>query len=473
MALRVQSHLAPLPLKMLSPFVSPLHGLLVVAVLLGGAVPAASASAIDEKPVTMEPLVVKETKTHTLFMGADIFVNLDRDLYPVRDVTGSSWVIDINHQDKVVSAKEAPMNLKVTPTLKLTETAATITGFKRVAAYSYENDPSVRITRGLDRSSAMSTDLIDIARNAQAREDTMMNNALGGAAVLAGSDDQFSFNSEFVGAQFRYAETHSKTDSGGAIPLPVASSVQPSLPDAGGLPAGAGINALAVGNVQAGSFAQAEMGNEPTGKIATQGLDAMEIEFSISSPKPLHHPYVVTMTRFHAKGTKPGMVQNLIYARALDPIYTQISHVHFTEEGFPFNYELIDFQIHIYDRGIEVATNLAEDRVELTRDEAFEYVKSEYIGAHKGATLPAVAVMGNLPSDLPAKLNAGKYDKAFYVTVSKDGLATGAFVDAACREKIDDPYLDSVIGRIRFKPALADGRPVQGVSPLNLNKLTI
>jgi hypothetical protein len=442
-------------------------------VIASVAVPAWSEGVSDEKPVTMEQVVVKETKTHTLFMGADISINLDRDLYPVRDVVGSSWVIDINHQDKVVSAKEAPMNLKITPTLKLTETAATIVGFKREAAYSYDNDPSVRLTRGLSRSSAMSTDLIDIARNAQAKVDTMNNNALGGAAQLAGSDDQFSFNSEFLGAQFRYAETHSLTDSKGGIPLPIASPVQPTLPDAGGLPGGDGINALAAGNVQSGTLSQAEMGNEPTGRIATQGFDAMDIEFSISSPKPLHHPYVVTMTRFHAKGSKPGLVQNLVYAKALDPIYSQLSHVHFSEEGFPFNYDLIDFQIHIYDRGQEVATNLAQDRVELTRDEAFEYIMSEYIGAHRGATLPAVAVMGNLPADLPAKLNAGKYDQPFFVQVSKDGLATAAFADAECRKRIEDPYLDSVLGRIRFKPALANGRPVDGVTALDLNKLTI
>jgi hypothetical protein len=253
------------------------------------------AGGLDEKPVTMEPLVVKETKTHTLFMGADISINLDRDLYPVRDVSGSSWVIAINHEDRVISAREAPLNLKITPTLKLTETSATIGGFRRAPAYSYGNDPNVLLTRGLSRSSAMSTDLIDVARNAQAKEDTMMNTALGGAAVLAGSDDQFSFKAEFMAAQFRYAETHSFGVSKTGIPLPVASSVQPSLPDAGGLPASVGPNVMAAGNAQAGSFAQAEMGNEPTGKIATQGFDAMEIEFGISSPKPLHHPYVVTM----------------------------------------------------------------------------------------------------------------------------------------------------------------------------------
>jgi hypothetical protein len=426
----------------------------------------------EQKPVTMDPLVVKETKTHTLFMGADISINLDRDLYPVRDVTGSSWVIEINHQDKVVSAREAPLNLKITPSLKLTEGSATISGFKREAAYSYGNDPSVRLTQGLDRASALNTDLIDVARNAQAKVDTIQNKALAGAAVLAASDDQFSFNSEFLAAQFRYAELHSLGVSKTGIPLPIASSVQPSLPDSGELGI-VPIAAAAAGNVQAQAFSMQRNSSEPTGRIATQGFDAMDIEFTISSPTPLHHPYVVTMTRFHAKNSKPGLVQNLVYAKSLNPIYSQLSHVHFSEEGFPFNYELIDFQIHIYDGGKEVATNLAQDRVELTREEAFEYVKSEYIGAHTGATLPAVAAMGNLPSDLPAKLNSGKYDETFYVKVNKDGLAVQAYADEACTKPMNDPYLESVVTRVRFKPALSGGRPVEGVSALNLNKLTI
>jgi len=433
----------------------------------------ALADVSKEKPVEMERLVVKETKTHTLFMGADISINLDRDLYPVRDVTGSSWVIDINHQEKVVSAKEAPLNLKITPTLKLTEGSATISGFKREAAYSYANDPSVRLTQGLSRASALNTDLIDVARNAQAKVDTMQNKALAGMSDLAGSDDQFSFNAEFAAAQYRYAETHSLTDSKVGIPLPIASPVQPSIPDAGGLGAEGSLNGRLAGNVQAGTFAMQENSSEATGRIATQGFDAMDIEFSISSPKPLYHPYVVTMTRFHAKNSKPGLVQNLVYAKSLDPIHSQISHVHFSEEGFPFNYDLIDFQIHIYDGGREVATNLAQDRVELTRDEAFEYVKSEYIGAHPHATLPAVAVMGSLPSDLPVKLNSGKYDETFFVRVDKDGLSRQAFADEACTKPLNDPYLDSVVARVRFKPALADGRPVDGVTSLNLNKLTI
>jgi len=167
------------------------------------------------------------------------------------------------------------------------------------------------------------------------------------------------------------------------------------------------------------------------------------------------------------------MVQYLVYARALDTIDSHPTKVHFVQGGFPFNFELVGFQLHIYDRGEEVATNVSSKRVELTREEAFEYVKSEYIGAHKGETLPAVPVMGKLPADLPGLLAAGKYGETIYVRVSKDGLGDEPFLDTACTRRIEDPYLQSVIRGIRFKPALEQGKPVDGVAALNLGKMVI
>src|ERR1017187_9996581 len=147
---------APLPMSILPTF-NPLSrslavGTLLPALAIGGAAIAATPGTRNEKPVVMENYVVDVTKTHTLFMGADISVNLDKDLYVVRDVVGSSWVIDINGKDKVVSTKDAPLNLKITPVLKLTEVSATISGFRKEAAYSFNNDPSVLITKGLTKA---------------------------------------------------------------------------------------------------------------------------------------------------------------------------------------------------------------------------------------------------------------------------------------------------------------------------------
>jgi hypothetical protein len=81
--------------------------------------------------------------------------------------------------------------------------------------------------------------------------------------------------------------------------------------------------------------------------------------------------------------------------------------------------------------------------------------------------------MAKLPAELPVRLAEGKYGETFYVMVSKDGLAREAFADASCTRRIDDPFLVSVVRTIRFKPALAQGRAVEGVAALNLNKLTI
>jgi hypothetical protein len=158
---------------------------------------------------------------------------------------------------------------------------------------------------------------------------------------------------------------------------------------------------------------------------------------------------------------------------ALNPIGTNPLRVHLVEEGFSYDYEIVDFQLHIYDRGMEVATNMSASRVDLTRDEAFQYVKIEYIDKHRADTLPAVPAMGRIPAALPARLAAGDYNAPFFVKVSREGLGDEAFADSACTKKIDDPFLESVVRDIRFKPALAKGKAVPGVAEVNLTKLQI
>jgi hypothetical protein len=424
---------------------------------------------------TMPAFTVDEpasAKTHTLFMGADIAINLDRDEYRVRDVFGSNWVIEVNGLERKISAKEAPLDLKITPTLKLTEISATVVGFRKVPAYSYDNDPEVMLTRGLSESASISSDLLANAQNALARVDSSMNKALGASADFVGADDQFSANAMLQTAKYSYSNLHSNKVGPGGVAL-TAGTAPTAVADPLDL-GGALSPAVAAAAIAAASnIGQTKNGNEPAGRLATMGLDAMDVEFDIRASKPLHNPYVVTMTRFRAPGAKPGMVQNLVYAEAIHPIDEHLSHVHFVETGFPFNYELIDFQFHVYNRGEEIATNISADRVELTRDEAFQYVRLEYIGAHRGETLPPAPAMGKLPSDLRSLLSAGKYAKAYYVRVSKEGLAYEAFADPACTQRVGDEYLDSVIKRIRFKPALNDGRPVEGVASITLGQLAI
>jgi hypothetical protein len=444
---------------------------LLRAMAAGAAFIPAISGAQDDKPVVMDKLVVNAAKTHTLFMGADFSVELDKDLYPVRGVIGSSWVIDINGEEKVVSAKKAPMDLKITPMLKLTDVSARIVGYKKVRAYSFKNDPSVMLTRGLNEAAMTNAYLMDNASDAQAVADTMSNKALGAAGLFATSDNQ-------LGAAGMLATAAALSGRTSATAAPTGNYTQATaIAEAGAyavtVAASAAASLATAQGTAAADLSQTQNGDEPAGRIATTGLDAMDVEFDVSSERPLQKPYVVTLARFHPKGTKPGTVQNLVYAKELHPIDAHPTNVHLVEDGFPPDFELVDFQLHLYNRGEEVATTVSSERVELTRDEAFEYVRIEYISTHKGATLPASPAMGILPADLPGRLAHGEFKETIFVRVSKDGFAGEPFADASCSKRIEDPYLETVVRCIRFDPALAQGKPVEGVASVDLRQLKI
>jgi hypothetical protein len=391
----------------------PSRVLFPAAALLGALLPAAAGAQAAPRQ-------------YTLFQGANISVVLAKNLYPVRDVNGSDWVVDISGKDTVVSGKDAPVNLKIVPVLKLTEQAADIEGFKKEAAYTFANDPSVRLTRGMAQAADVNAGAQAVANQAS---------AVNAAAVNVSSPTSHATGDAESVMQTASANVQQKVESASAE---AAASV-------------------ALGGTQ----------------DSTGGHDAMDIEFLVSSPRPLQDPYLVTMTKFHPRGSDPGVVQSLVFAKALEPIGSKPSKIHFTEEGFPIDYQVTEFQLHLYNHGIEVATNVSQKRQEMTPEQAFDYVRKAYLESHKSATLHAMPVMGELPADLHEQLAQGKYAGTIYVKVSKDGTADEAFSDAACSQRIDDPYLDSVVKTVRFKPALDKGEPVEGIASLNLSQLRI
>jgi hypothetical protein len=436
--------------------------------LVSGAARAADDNVRDKAPIVMESYVVDARKTEVLFKGTDISVCLDKDVYPVRDVNGSAWVVAIGGEDRTISAKHAAVNLKVTSSLKLTDISANIVGFSKLPGYSFANDPTVIQSKAMMRAAMTTAMLQGVAQDAQDLADTVGNVALGPSATFAAGDHQFGDMALLHTAQTTPAITHPVKAQAGSTstynPLVITTM---NGADGNGLAELEDIHAAKVAE------AQTKSSMEPLGRLTTMGFDAVIIDFSVSAAKPLQSPYLVTIARFHDTSAPPGTEQKLIFAKALNPIDTQTSHVHFSEEGFPFNYEMIDFQVHLYNRGVEIPTNLSPDRSDMTREEAFQFIKAEYVAAHKGDTRPPSPAMGKLPATLPTRLAAGDYGQTFYVRVSRDGLADAAFADGSCSKRIEDPFLESVVRSLRFKPALANGEPAIGVAALNLSKLQI
>jgi hypothetical protein len=414
-------------MKTFPPALAPLPALAFLLAL------ASAAARADDAPAP---------KTHALFMGADVSVGLGTHLYKVEDVVGLSWIVDVDGSPKEISTKKGPIVLKVVPSLKLTEAVANVSGLVDTPGFAPGSDPSETLSRALNEAA--------------------LQNA-GNQAAVNQAQGAVVFN-QTLATQVNGTSTAA------------ARSFLTANPNAIGVYQHAGNDSAAATNAQASlqtTMISAGADNEPTGDRGfAHGFDALEVSFTVSAAHPLTHPFVVTVTRFHEKGDRPGYSCNQVYARELGLIDAHANLVQFQEGGFPPGYVVESFELHLYNNGLEVATNVAPNFVALTRDEAFEYIKIEYLAAHKADTLPAKAVFGKLPADFAVFQAEGKYAPVYYVRVTKDGLPGDTFMDAACSQRLRDPYVESIVKAVRFKPALDKGTPVDSVAPLSLARLT-
>ncbi len=361
-------------------------------------------------------------------MGADVDLRLKGDFCPVQSITQGSFLVRRRGEDVRVSADQGPVELRLKQTLKLTETSAAIDQLAMERVYTPANDPYRKFGREQPGTAPQqaATAALNQAIDAQAQSD---------------STQYWSETAKHYGASFiNQAQASAVSAQSGAASATVAQ--------------------------QSGSNNAGEFAARLQAELDRQLFDAVEMTFVVSSDKPLADAYVVVSTFIHPPDTKPGTLQNWIYARALGAVGPTPQKVRFKHGGFPPGFTIERYQVHLYSRGEELATNLAAKRVELTFAEAFQYVCLNYVVSHKGATVRAAPVMGKLPSGWRQRLTAAQLAQPYFVRVARDGQPLGAFTDDACTQSVTDPYLASLVGEIRFTPALEQGRAVEGIARL-------
>lgn len=377
------------------------------------------------------PVLAAESKTHTLFMGADFSLEMNGEVRPVVDVVGDAFVIRVDGKDQRVPMNRGQSKIQVRPTLKITERAANLDKMECYTTFTAQRDPS----RALIRAAQLNAD-IKAAAN-QINADVRFGDAWKAALAAAGTGGGSSKIDPAVelANQVKYQQ--------------LVQANQTALQGAG-------------------------VSNSPSrGDVEESGDDAIALRFEISAPRALAHPYIVCVAQYRPKGAKAGELGNWIYARILPPIGQASTKVHLEQGGFPVGFDVEGVQVHLYDGGEEIATNVSAKRVELTRSEAHLYVVSEYIGSHKGATVAAQPAMGRLPEDFRARLAGGSLKDVVYVKVDSNGRPLGAFRDRSCAHQVEDPYVSGLVAGLLFKPALTSGKPVEGVAAVDFAKLVL
>ena len=405
----------------------------------------AIAHAAPAVPAAPSSQTVAEAKPYVLFMTTDVAVERNQKLYPIKDVSGRTFIITVKGQPVAVPMTGESHKLEFQHALTLARTSASLTGLESGRAYTPGRDPKMQRQRDAVLAEAV---IGDNASLAEGRFIAGMNNNFVAVNANAKAPD----GSPLVGA----AASAAAIEANGAAAAASALQTQGQL------------ETLHQSNVTSGGFARLAAEND----MAQEMFDAVEVRFEVASPVYLEKPYVVVITRFHARDDKPGVARNAVYAKALDAIGAKPTKVELLHGGFPLGFEIEELQVHLYNEGKEIPTDVAQKRVPLTREEAFEYLLIDHLRGHKGDTVPATPAVGRPDRQEMIRLGPKQLEAAYFVKVDKSGRPGGVYVDEDCSQPADEAVA-ALAGAVRYYPALDQGKPVDGVARLVLSHLEL
>jgi len=371
-------------------------------------------------------------KTHVLFMGANIALERGKEVHPVADVTATAVVIKPGGQ-RVELPIARGQNYLISESLKVAEGSVGIDHLESERAYTPGADPFEQLAKAqaFAAGQAMVTELADAAETRAMQGVVTETNAMRDAA---GTPAEGSASEALRQAELTLSKAQTKS-------FQVASTPDSVIYDG------------------------VKMGGESM-------FDAIRVTFEVTPKNDLAQPYYAIIAQIREHDSKPGQVRKWAYVRSLGPISAgEVRNVSVYRGGLPPGYILESCEVHVYNQGEELSTNLSRKSVPLTEEEAQEYRIFEYISANKGRTLSAVLTTTTLSGEARFSLTKAQLDETHYVRVAKTGQVVAAFRDAAGQQTLRDPPLEAVLKTLRFKPALAAGKPVESIAPIHLGQI--
>lgn len=372
--------------------------------------------------------VAMAAKPYVLFMGADLEVQANRQLLRVHDVEGDAFVVQVKEGPLLVPMNRSVLNMQVTPRLKLRDRTAQVASLKIERAYTPQNDPHRKFTASQSGSAAQSS----VGTTAGQMASAMMGAQLADQRAGALGGGMASLGSGGAATQVNAFNTTS-------------------------LAAGSDLNNA---GVAAGQLQE---------ELEKELFDGVLVTCEVSSPVPVRDAYLVVVAHYRDK-SDPTNTKRWISAKDLEHLDAEPLKVRVMQGGFPEGYELVRSTVHLYGNGLEFGTNVSDRSVWLTREEAHQYLVMEHVSAHKGETLPPALALGLDAANLRAAFDDAQAQQLVYVKVSRDGLPLGVFRDAECIRPGGDA-LERLVAVARFAPALAKGKPVEGLAKLRIADL--
>lgn len=364
---------------------------------------------------------------HILYLGLDVSVESDGETSPVVDADDMSVHVR-NEGGRVRRALRQVRSLKTAVVPKVGRQLIEIQELEGEPTYSRATDPQ--------RQAAAQQMLLISAQQAAeevaAREMRLAQEALDASSVAEG-----------IGV----AEARRL-----GYPTP-ASAPSPQQFSAATSSATAYASALAVP-----AHSGAQFGSGP---LSTSGrFDAFALNFKITAAESVGRAYGVfrLLLRRPEDPETPVSFVRFFNLPRLGPKPTRITVLH---EGLPPGFTVDRYEVHIYENGRELVTNLSSNRVALSLDEIHQFFILQYMAEHPEGAAPVGIITALLGEDLREHVTGDQLNRSVEVEVDATGRATAVVLEtAAARET--DPRLASMLRDVRYLPALHAGQPVSG-----------
>jgi hypothetical protein len=369
-------------------------------------------------------VLVHQTRPYVLFMGADVAVEQDKVFRPIKEVT--STVVVINADGKPVNVPLAGrLNLQVRKDLKVSASSVAVADLASERVYSQKTDP-FRKLESYNNAAAGAGDVEDLARM------QLLKDVMAFGANPPPGPSQAQEQAKLVADQAAVNLASDQTTAAVHMLGPVAAKY--------------------AGTDGAGAF------------------DAIRVSFTVTPKTEMAEAYVAIIAQIRDPSNKSGNDEAWIHVQTLGALTAGATRrVGVYEEGLPAGYALDKCEVHVYDGPNELATNLSDKRVLLTKDEMLDFRVIEYISANNGRTLPAAPAM--FAKDLRSSLSPAQLNQACFVRVAKNGRVAATFVDKEGTQPLQDSELDAALKGLRFKPAIDAGKPVESVVAIRLGAL--
>jgi len=377
-----------------------------------------SAEASAPAAPTQADAPANANEAYHLFMGNDIALAQGADFYPIVNVAGDDAVIRIKNQSKIINRKDFGQ-FKLNYSLKLSHVAAAIDNLEINSTYTPSNDPSKQIVDSvaagyaMEDASATQRDR-DLRQIAAAKSSLTSAQNSGGGYAPAGASSQAIAQAEQSMANAEHSLSGRGSDNSNLV-------------------------TNSIGN-----------------------YDAVDVSFKITSPVRLERPYIVFIATYGLKEDKAGESHKFIYARDIEAIGIAPTTVSFTKGGLPLGFTITSTELHVYQNGKELATNLSDKRINLSRDKAIQYLRITHQADHKKADTQAKALFLPDPSAPKPKMQRTRLTETIYVHVDASGASTKVSGDAAGHTPVAADIQEALRDFV-FLPAMKEGKPVAGV----------